>query len=68
MNKASIDSKQRQNELVAEMEKVKEEYQSLLQNNLKAGKKRREEKYLRRFNIAEFLSRYLFELLTIPKE
>lgn len=44
MNKASVDSKQRQNELVAEMEIVNEEYQTLLQNNLKAEKKLREEK------------------------
>lgn len=60
MNKASIDSKQRQDELLAEMEKLQEEYQTLLQNNLKAGKKLREEKYLKRSIVAEFFFRYFF--------
>lgn len=44
MNKNCIESKDRQNQLYAEMTMVKEEFQTLLQNNIKADKKLREEK------------------------
>lgn len=44
MNKNCIESKDRQNELFAELTLVKEGYQTLLQNNIKADKNLREEK------------------------
>lgn len=44
MNKNCIESKDRQNALFTEMQMVKEEYQTLLQNNIKADKNLREEK------------------------